>query len=136
MKTLLVGVTVGTIAIGACRPAEADPQEFRLLFANDSTPPVVLRVERPCSYSLVDASVTLLNRDYESLYRIVHACPTGVREMDYPPSTGSFRTAGDSIFFRTGRGESAGEGILRGDTLFIDGPEHRLVLLRVSRGAP
>lgn len=132
MKKLLLATAAATAALAACQERAPEVGEYRLLLANDSVPPVTLRLESPCTYALVDAFLRTEAPNYYTSFDIVHVCPTGVRPLNAPVVEGTFRTRGDSIFFRDTGGNDAGRGTIRGDTITVAGPEHVLTFLRAG----
>jgi hypothetical protein len=127
-----IPVIAGMVALLACGRDQAREAggDYQLSAVGDGPLPSLLRTEPPCSFSLVAGSVRLTGNDYEAAYDIVRVCPDGVEQVMDQGGSGTYTTAGDSIFFFDEAGDPAGTAILRSDTLLIHGPQHSLLFVR------
>lgn len=93
--------------------------------------PAVLGDRENCIYSAVGGSVTLQEDHFDALMLRERRClpvtsadsiPVMVVDTLHDRGQGTFDVVGDSLFFRSDRGTTAGVGVLLGDSLAVEGP--------------
>lgn len=134
-RNLLVGVASLTLA--ACGDAEhASPEgKYSLVRTGAGELPALLGTNEGCRYEAVGGSVEMRSENkYDAvLLRRRHACSSGLPDTVFRDSgSGTFRVERDSVFFRFTGGASAGEGVLRGDSLVVQGPGQTLHYRRAA----
>jgi hypothetical protein len=112
-----------------CQQPVADQREFELVTANGRPLPASIVVDGACTHHLLGGMVRLDPGPgtYEAAYQMARVCNGETMPVPNPGGSGTFHIRGDSLLFFDEDKAPSGGGVLRGDSLVIQGPAQLLV---------